>query len=437
MIPNLAAAPTSAIGRNAEETAAFRKVIWRIVPILTVALLLNNMDRTNVGFAALTMNRDLGMTAREFGWGAGVLFASYSFLEIPSNILLYRFGARIWLTRIMITWGLLSAGTAFVTGPYSFIILRFFLGVAEAGYFPGIIYVFACWFPAHYRTQIFAWSLLSSPVASLLSGPLAAAILPMNGFLGLAGWQWMFIIEGVPCVLLGIALPWVIADGPQKATWLTPRERDLVTGVLAAEDRDRPIESMWMAVRDIRVLVCAGIQFGFLLGSYGLAVWLPLMLRGRGLGNAAASLLSSLPFLLGCVALVCWARLVDRTGKRIANLVVACFLGAGGFFLSLVTHQQAFSYIGYTGLTLAVIGITTTRGLFWTIPPRILQGRGAAGGIAFINTIGTLGGFLGPVALGWLRTTTGSFNGGLAIMAGVLVISGLLSASLRFTMPKE
>lgn len=434
MSAEAAAVPNRIGGRTSAEAAVFNKIIWRVVPILTLALLLNNLDRTNVGFAALTMNRDLGMTATEFGWGAGILFTSYCVLEIPSNIILYRVGPRIWLTRIMITWGLLSAGTAFVTGPTSFLVVRFLLGAAEAGYFPGIIYMFAIWFPANYRTQIFAWSLLSAPLASVVGGPLAAAILPMNGFLGLVGWQWMFIIEGLPCAILGVALPWLLADGPAKAKWLTEDERAIVIGALEAEERDKPVENLWAAKGDRRVLILAGVQFGFLLGSYGLAVWLPLIIQGHGMSTAVVSLMASLPFLLGCIALIGWARIVDRSGKRIANLVVSCFLAAGGFILSLATHDELFSYLG---LTVAVIGITTTRGLFWALPPRILTGRGAAGGIAFINTVGTLGGFLGPVALGWLKATTGSFNGGLMIMAGVLTLSGLLSLGLFLTMEKE
>jgi ACS family tartrate transporter-like MFS transporter len=434
MHQNATALPPVAMPLSDEETIAFRKIVWRLVPILTVALLLNNMDRTNVGFAALTMNHDLGMTASEFGWGAGILFVSFCFLEIPSNLGLYRFGARLWMARIMITWGLLSAATAFVIGPNSFYVVRFLLGAAEAGFFPGIIFVFATWFPAHYRTTIFAWCLLSAPIASMVSGPLAAAILPMSGWLGFAGWQWMFLIEGLPVVILGIALPWVLADRPQDAKWLTAREREVVVRVLAAEQRDRPIESFFKAIKDVRVLILSGIVFGFLLGSYGLAIWLPLIMKGHGLTNTQVGLLSAVPFLLGCITLVLWARIVDRTGKRIGNLAAACLLAAAGFILSLITHTDLLIYFG---LSVAIIGITTTRAFFWAIPPRILQGGSAAIGFAFINTIGTLGGFLGPVAMGWLKATTGSFNGGLAIMAGVLVTSGLLSLSLYFVVAKE
>ena len=426
--------PAQTSPQNDEEALVFRKVMWRMVPILTVGLILNNMDRTNVGFAGLTMLRDLKLTAGQFGWGAGILFTSYCFLEVPSNLALHRLGARLWMSRIMITWGLLSAGTAFVVGPRSFYWVRFILGAAEAGFFPGIIYVFAKWFPAHYRTRIFAWSLLSAPAASMFSGPLAAMILPMNGLLGLHGWQWMFLLEGLPVAVLGIAVPWVIADSPQQAKWLTPREKEVVVRVLEAEKRDRPIASLRKAIKDVRVLICAGIQAGFLLGSYGLAVWLPLILKGHGLTDTQVGILAAVPFLLGCVVLVLWARIVDRSGRRIANLTAACLLSAGGFILSLFAPG---ALLIYCGLTFAIIGITTTRGLFWTIPPRILQGGGAAGGIAFINTIGTLGGFFGPVVMGWVKVYTGSFNGGLAVMAGVLALSGVLSASLFLVMRKE
>ncbi len=417
-----------------EEGRAFRKVIWRLVPILTLGLMLNNMDRTNVGFAALTMNRDLGLTATEFGWGAGLLFASLCVLEVPSNLALFRFGAHTWITRIMITWGLLSAATAFVVGPYSFYAVRFLLGVAEAGFFPGILYVFGNWFPVTYRSRIYAWFLLSSPIASMISGPLSAAILPMEGFLGLTGWRWMFILEGLPVVLLGFAIPWLVADGPRDAKWLTPRERDVVLHALETEERDHPVESLWSAVTDKRILILAGIQFGFLMGSYGLAVWLPLILKGHDLTNTEVGWLAALPFLLACIVLILWAQQVDRSGRRIANLVASCVLATIGFVLSIVVASPVPSYIG---ITLAVIGITTTRGLFWALPPRVLQGIGAAGGIAFLNTIGTLGGFLGPVSMGWLKDLTGSFNSGLAFMAALLALSAVLSVALRFVMAKE
>ena len=223
-----------------EGREVFRKVIWRIVPFLTVALIFNNMDRTNVGFAALTINRDLGLTASQFGLGAGILFASLCALEIPSNLALHRFGAPRWIARVMISWGILAAATAFVVGPYSFYIVRFLLGAAEAGFFPGVIYIFATWFPANYRTRIYAWFLLSSPLAATISGPLSAAILPMDGFLGLAGWSWMLLLQGLPVVFLGLMCPWILANKPEDAVWLTPEERATAVRVLAAEKRNDP-----------------------------------------------------------------------------------------------------------------------------------------------------------------------------------------------------
>jgi ACS family tartrate transporter-like MFS transporter len=419
---------------TAEERLAFRKVMWRLLPILTTALMLNNMDRTNVGFAALMMNHDLGLTNSQFGLGAGILFASLCLLEVPSNLVLFRVGSQRWIARIMITWGILSAATAFVVGPNSFYGVRFLLGAAEAGFFPGILFLFGNWFPVNYRTRIYAWFLLSSPIASMISGPLSAAILPMNGFLGWQGWQWMFLLEGLPVVILGIMIPWIIADSPGEAKWLNPREKEVVTQALAIESREKPVERLWDTIKDIRILMLAGILFGFLLGSYGLGVWLPLILKGHGLTNTEAGLLSAVPFLIGCVVLILWAQFVDRTGRRIANLSAACLLSAIGFIISIVAPSLLTSYIG---LTLAIIGITTTRGLFWAIPPRIMTGMAAAGGIAFLNTIGTFGGFLGPTALGIIKDLTGSFDAGLAMMAAVLLVSGLLAVSLRFVIVKE
>ena len=418
-----------------EGREVFRKVIWRIVPFLTVALIFNNMDRTNVGFAALTMNRDLGLTASQFGLGAGILFASLCALEIPSNLALHRFGAPRWMARVMISWGILAAATAFVVGPYSFYIVRFLLGAAEAGFFPGVIYIFATWFPANYRTRIYAWFLLSSPLAATISGPLSAAILPMDGFLGLAGWSWMLLLQGLPVVFLGLMCPWILANKPEDAVWLTPEERATAVRVLAAEKRNDPVESMWAAMVDKRVLMLSVVIFGFLLGSYGLGVWLPLILKGHDLTNTRIGLLSSVPFLVGCVALIVWAQLIDRGGRRLSSLTIACLLSAAGFIISLLAPTMLV--VAYGGLSLAVIGITVTRGLFWSIPPRVLQGVAAAGGIAFINTIGTFGGFLGPASMGWLKDLTGSFSTGLAFMAGILLLSGILSFCLRFVMPQE
>ncbi len=245
----------------------FAKITWRLMPFLIVAYVLNYLDRNNVGFAALTMNQELGLTPLQFGNASGILFLGYCFFEIPSNIALYRVGARIWLSRIMITWGLVSAATIFVTGANSLYLLRFLLGVAEAGFFPGVAYYLGTWFPTEYRTRAIAWFMVAIPVSSVIGGPISGLLLAMDGVAGLAGWKWLFLVEGLPVCLLGVAALWVLADRPEDAKWLTEEERQIVRDRLASERREREVKHLLPALKDTRVLVLAGVQFGFLVGS--------------------------------------------------------------------------------------------------------------------------------------------------------------------------
>jgi ACS family tartrate transporter-like MFS transporter len=414
--------------------AAFRKVIWRLMPILTLGFVLNYLDRTNIGFAALTMNHDLGLSNVAFGWGAGILFFGYCAFEVPSNWAMYKVGARLWLARIMITWGLLSGATALISSANQFYILRFFLGIAEAGFVPGAMFYLALWFPPHYRSRILSWFQMSVPLASLISGPLSTVILQLNGVAGLAGWQWLFITEGIPCTILGILMLFMLTDSPASAKWLSDSERTAVLQAVAAEHKPRAVHGFWSALKDTRVLLLAGIQFGFTIGSYGVAIWLPLILKGHDLTNTEIGWLAALPYLCGCVATVLWSGHVDRTGKRITNLVLACLVGAVGLIWSVLFGSLAAAVLG---ICVALIGITAARGIFWSIPPRFLQGMAAAGGLALINSIGTFGGFVGPMVMGWLRDLTGSFSIGLLLMASLMAASALLTLVLRLVLERE
>ena len=264
------------------QQSALRKNAWRMLPILTLAFVFNYIDRTSVGFAGLTMNKDLGLTATAFGWGAGILFIGYCVFEIPSNLALHRFGARRWLARIMVTWGVASAATAFVVGPYSFYAARFLLGVAEAGFFPGAAYLLAAWFPAQYRTRALAILSVAVPLSSVIGGPFSVLLLQMNGLLGLKGWQWMFLVQGLPACMIGVLALVMLRDHPRDAHWLSPAERDALIAMLSAERRDRPAGSLRAAITDPRVLMLAAIQFGFVVCSYGVGIWLPLILQGQG-----------------------------------------------------------------------------------------------------------------------------------------------------------
>jgi ACS family tartrate transporter-like MFS transporter len=413
---------------DAQQEAILRKNAWRLLPLLTVAYIINYLDRTNISFAALTMNKDLGLSATQYGRGAGIFFLSYCLFEIPSNLALYRFGARLWIARIMISWGLLSVAMAFVSGVWSFYIMRFLLGVAEAGFFAGIAFYLASWFPAQYRARILAGFLVAIPFSTVIGAPLSGILLELDGVWGLAGWKWLFIMEGLPAVIFGIVVARVLADRPQVASWLSPEERTTLVAMLAAEPRERECNHAWAAIKDARVLICAGIQFGFTLGSYGVLFWLPQMIKASGMSNLAVSALTAIPYLFATAAMIWWAFIVDKSGKKIGNLAIACGLGAAGLVISVLSGALA---IGLTGLTIALIGITSARGIFWSIPARFMTGVGAAAGLAFINSIGVMGGYFGPELMGTLKDLTGGYFAGLLAMAAILAVSTLLAMSLK------
>jgi MFS family permease len=416
------------------ERAAFTKAAWRLVPFLTIAYLLNYMDRNNVGFAALTMNADTGLTATQFGFGAGILFFSYSTFEIPSNIALYRYGARTWIARIMITWGIVSAATAFVTGPQSWYLLRFLLGVAEAGFFPGITFYLATWFPAEYRARMLAWFLVGIPLSTVVGGPVSGLLLQMDGYGGIAGWKWLFIIEGIPAALLGVAAFWVLPDGPEDATFLTDEERRLVRARIASERREKEQRHLLPALKDPRVLILTLAQFGFTAGSYGVGIWLPQILKTAHLSNLEIGFITGGCYVVASIAMIVWAARVDRSGRKIGNLTLACLVATMGLGAAILTPNI---WLSLSLITVALIGITAARAVFWTIPTRFLTGLAAAGGLAFINSVGTLGGFVGPYAVGWLRDATGSFSAGLLAMAALLALATAMSWSLRFVVREE
>lgn len=405
-----------------------RKASWRLLPLLSIGLMINFLDRTNVGFAALTMNAALHLTATMFGFGSSLLFLGYVLFEVPSNLALYRFGARRWLARIMITWGIASAASAFAQGEMSFYVIRFVVGAAEAGFFPGVAFYLSLWFPSEYRTRVLAWFTVAIPISSLVGSPLSGVLLGMNGVGGIAGWQWLFIVEGLPAAIAGIVMLMWLQDRPQEAHWLTTGEREALLAALASQRFERPKHSFLAAIRDPRVLLTSLVIFGFTTGNVGIGIWLPQILKAHGLSNAQVGLLTAVPYLFATVGMLLWARHVDRTGKRINNLSVACLTAGAGFTLSVLFHSLPLAVIT---VTLALIGINSARVVFWTIPPRFLTGPAAAGGFAFINSIGNLGGVAGPSMVGWLKDATGSFKFGLVGLAMTLISVGLLALLLH------
>jgi MFS transporter, ACS family, tartrate transporter len=410
------------------ERAVLRKVAWRFLPLLIIAYIVNYLDRTSLSVAALTMNRELGFTATQFGYAAGMFFVGYCLFEIPSNLALYRYGARLWLTRIMITWGLASAATAFVIGPQSFYVIRFLLGVAEAGFFPGVAYFLSSWFPKVYRGRILAWFLLGIPASSLIGSPVAGLLLELNGVAGLAGWKWMFILISAPAVVLGCFFPFVLSDTPDDARWLSAEERATLKSMLASEVRERHTTHFGAALRDPRVLILAATQFGLIVGSYGIGIWLPQIIKTRALSNLQVSMLAAIPYIFATFGPIVWAAYSDRKDNNINNVVAGCALAAFGLLLSMEATSLPLALFG---ITLALLGINAARAIFWAIPTRFLSGSAAAGGLAFINSVGTAGGFVGPSMIGLLKDATGSFSAGLVGMAAFLVLSAVLAGSLR------
>ncbi|HET9834488.1 MAG TPA: MFS transporter [Vicinamibacterales bacterium] len=412
----------------ADDDRVFNKVAWRLLPVLTVAYVFNYLDRNNIGFAALTMNRDIGLTATQFGRGAGVLFVGYCFLEVPSNMILYRVGARRWLSRIMISWGLISAATIFVEGPWSFYLLRFLLGAGEAGFFPGVAFFLGHWFPAEYRTRVIAWFMVAIPISSVIGGALSGALLQMDGLLGLAGWKWLFILEGLPVAVLGLVVLAVLTERPEEALWLTDDEKRVIRERVSGEVRHREIRQLLPALKDPRVLILGAVQFGFLVGSYGVGIWLPQIIKLGHLSNLQIGFVTSGVYAVASASMILWANHVDRGGNKVVNLALSCALGGVGLLGAVVTENF---WLSLAGLTLSLAGINAARGIFFTIPMRFLTGIALAGGIAFINSIGTAGGFVGPYAVGWLSDETGSFTAGLAFMAAFLLVSAALAWSLK------
>ena len=411
---------------QAFEMALIKKIAWRILPLILVAYCIAYLDRANIAVAALTMNKDLGFSAFTYGLGAGIFFLGYFIFEVPSNLILERVGARRWIARIMFTWGILSAACAFVTGPTSFIVVRFLLGVAEAGFFPGVMLYFTYWFPTRFRGRITAMLFLAGPTANALSNVAGGALLEMNGVLGLRGWQWVFISEAAPAVILSFVVLRKMIDRPSDANWLEPDERQWLEKELdgeRAEVEARGRLTLGKALMDSRVVALSTIYFLSVTAGYGTTFFLPQIVKGLGLSNFMTGLASAIPYLIGMIALLLWGWSSDRRGERRWHLIVASVTAAIGFSLAGVAGNSFWSL---PAICLAVIGIYGTRPTFWPLPSIFLSGTAAAGGIALINSIGNLGGYVGPFIVGWIKDSTNSFEMALYFLAACSLALGAL-----------
>ncbi len=407
-----------------EERAVIRKAAVRLLPFLCLLYFIAFLDRVNVSFAALTMNQDIGLSASAYGMGAGIFFLGYFLFEVPSNLLLTRFGARRWIARIMVSWGLVSIAMAFVEGPVSFWILRFLLGVAEAGFFPGMILYLTFWFPNSVRGAAVGYFILANPLSSVIGAPLSTALLGTSLF-GLAGWQTMFIVEGIPAVVLGVVVWRWLRDSPAQAEWLTPREREVLTAAVARDQQAARHSSLRDGLVNPRVWLFALIYFGLNLGVYGFGFWAPQMIKSVGaLTNEQTGLVTVIPYACGALAMFLWGRHSDRTGERRWHLALAALLGAIGFMLG--SHAEDVR-LAITCYTVGAIGIFAALPVFWTLPSAMLTARAAACGIALINSVGTLSGTLGPVAIGRLNEATGSYSAGLFLLSSSMAIAAALT----------
>jgi D-galactonate transporter len=411
--------------RDIEQTT-IATVSYRLIPFLVIVYFFCVLDRVNISFAALTMNADLAFTPLVYAWGAGIFFIGYFILEIPSNLALHRFGARRWIARIMILWGAISACMAFVTGPTSFYTVRFLLGLAEAGFFPGIILYLTCWFPAEYRARVMSAFILGAPLSAVLGGPLCGLLLELNNVLGLRGWQWLFIAEGVPSVILGVIALFYLPDQPSCAKWLATDQKVWLEARLAAERASIEAThklSLGQALRSSRVIALGLVYFGVLAGLYGVQFWLPQIVKGFGLSNVQTGFASALPFAFGALAMMLWGAHSDRKRERVRHIVLALLVSAAALAASAYGGNLVFTMIA---LIIASMAGFAAFGLFWTLPAALLTGSAAAGGLALINSIGSLAGFGGPYVIGWIKDSTGSTVAGLLFLAVLPLASAVL-----------
>jgi ACS family tartrate transporter-like MFS transporter len=413
--------------QNPAAGRAIAKAARRLLPFLCLCYAVNFLDRVNVGFAALSMNEDLGFSPSVFGTGAGIFFAGYLLFEVPSNLALQHFGARIWIARIMVSWGIIATAMAFVAGETSFYVMRFLLGVAEAGFFPGIILYLTYWFPARERARIVALFMAAVPIATMIGGPISGAMLEMHGLAGLKGWHWLFVLQGLPAIVLGIVAFFFLDDRPHHADWLSREERHALESTLAAETeatRNVGYTELSHAFTRPRVLMLSLVYFCGAIGLYGVSFWLPQVIQTFGLDPLSIGFLSAIPYLVASIGMIFWSWHSDATGERIWHLALPFLLAAAAFAWAAAGDGLAVTMIA---LSLATLGIFAAMGPFWSLPPAILTGTGAAAGFALINSIGNVGGLVGPTLIGGMKEASGTFTSALLFLSGALLAGACLA----------
>jgi MFS transporter, ACS family, tartrate transporter len=418
-------------GQLSLESAVVRVLTRRLIPFLFLLYIVAYLDRINLGFAALQMQKQLGFTDAVYGLGAGIFFAGYFLFQVPSNLILQRVGARRWIALLMITWGIISASMCLVVGPRSFYALRFLLGAAEAGFFPGVILYLKHWFPARARARTVARFMTAAPLSGVIGGPISGALLSLHDG-GLAGWQWMFLLEGIPAIFLGAAAWMYLVDGPSLASWLSAEQRHWLQETLLTEGAHAGPASesgAWVPFLSGRIWILAFVYFGLNTVSYGMSLWLPNLIKSLSrLSNFRIGVLSAVPYVIAAVVMVIVGLHSDRSGERRWHTALPALAGATAIMLAAYTSSVSATI---ALVSVAVLGVFSMVGPFWAMPTSLLSGTAAAAGIAMINSIGNLGGFFGPYLIGVVRTSTGQFKGGLLGVAGALAISGVLALTVK------
>lgn len=415
---------------SALETRTMRKVTWRLVPFLMACYFIAYLDRVNIAFAGPSMMQSLGLTAAAFGGVAGIFFIAYFFFEIPSNLALNRFGARIWISRIMLTWGIISGAQAFVADEFSFYVVRFLLGIAEAGFFPGIIFYMTLWFPASYRARVVGLFMFAVPVSTVIGSPMSGYLLNLHGALGLEGWQWIFLLEALPALVMAAAVFFYLTNTPSEARWLNVEEKSWLRDRLDAEreNREAHFKKGWLpSVFNMRVIALGLVYMAINIPQYGLSFFLPQIIKEFGVSDVKAGFIATLPYLVGGLGMITWSLHSDRTGERIWHCVIPFIAMIVGLSSAAVADGLQLKMLA---LCVAAWGFFSILPIFWTLPTAFLSGAGAAAGIAAVNSIGNLGGYFGPQVFGILKTTTQGDAAGLVFLAAVAAAGAILVWSL-------